>query len=191
MENIINAIDTKDQFIHQIIKKIWLEDIINDYTNSYLLKEDTLKNAFYFHLRRRLGDDYLLDNNLRIFTEYKIDTQRIDLVIAEINPDKASEEYLGDCVVRLIAVIEMKYKNGTVGERDFNADIKKIYDYISIFQSNTIFYPLFISERKLYLDEATYWLPDEYLETSKGRITELYSFIDKATEKMVWLVEEH
>ena len=180
-----------DRFIHQIVKNVWIEDIKNDYQNSYLLKEDSFKNAFYFHLRKRLGDDYLLDNNIRIFTEYYIDGERIDLVIVEIDPEKAIEDFLGECIVRIIAVVEMKYKGSTVSERYFDDDIEKIVRYINKFKSNTIFYPAFIREKAFHLDEVTYWLPEEYLECSKGKVIELYTFIDAESEEMVWLVKEH
>ena len=37
--------------IHRRIKYIWEEKIKEDYDDGWLLKEDTLKNALYFHLR--------------------------------------------------------------------------------------------------------------------------------------------
>jgi len=74
--DVLKVIDTT-------IKKIWTDDLSIDHDKSYILKEDSLKNAFYFHLRTRLGDCFLNENNLRIFNEYKIEDNRIDLVIVE------------------------------------------------------------------------------------------------------------
>ena len=39
--------------INNAIKYIWEYDIKQDYNKYYLLKEDTLKNALYFHLRNK------------------------------------------------------------------------------------------------------------------------------------------
>ena len=55
--------------IDRTIKEIWLSEIKEDLSNSYILYEDTLKNAFYFHLRNKLGD-LLERNDIRIFTEF-------------------------------------------------------------------------------------------------------------------------
>lgn len=58
------------QILSDAITAIWEKEIKEDYINGWLLKEDTLKNALYYHLRNRLGA--LLDeNNIRIFTEYR------------------------------------------------------------------------------------------------------------------------
>ncbi|WP_270578858.1 hypothetical protein [Caldibacillus thermoamylovorans] len=54
--NLIEKIDS-------VIKKLWLEDLVIDYAKNFLLKEDSLKNAFYYHLRTRLGRDFLIENN--------------------------------------------------------------------------------------------------------------------------------
>ena len=56
--------------IDKVIKELWISDIAADYEAHRLLKEDCLKNCFYYHLRRRLGDDFLEANNLQIFTEF-------------------------------------------------------------------------------------------------------------------------
>lgn len=58
------------QIIDKEIKQMWLSEIADDYRAHRLLKEDSLKNAFYHYLRNRLGDVFLDKNNLRIFTEF-------------------------------------------------------------------------------------------------------------------------
>ena len=47
--------------VHKTLRRIWEYDIPRDYNNRWLLKEDTLKNALYFHLRNQLGK--LFDEN--------------------------------------------------------------------------------------------------------------------------------
>ena len=52
------------QMIDEAIVSIWKCEIKTDYEGGWLLKDDTLKNALYFHLRSRLGK--LFDeNNIR------------------------------------------------------------------------------------------------------------------------------
>lgn len=66
------------QIIDEAIKSVWVNEIRNDYENKRLLKEDTLKNAMYFHLRNRIG--WLCDEcDLRIFTEvYRLEVQQYE-----------------------------------------------------------------------------------------------------------------
>ncbi|MEQ6391395.1 hypothetical protein RZN22_19220, partial [Bacillaceae bacterium S4-13-58] len=55
--------------IDRAIKNVWNSNIPRDYQSFYLLKEDSLKNALYYHLRTKLHD-FLETNNIRIFTEF-------------------------------------------------------------------------------------------------------------------------
>ncbi|MEH6993713.1 hypothetical protein V7075_13525 [Neobacillus drentensis] len=178
-------------FVHLVIKKVWQEDIKVDYENLLLLKEDSFKNAFYYHLRRRIGDDYLKTNNLRIFTEFYIEGERIDLVIAEINPLMAEEEHLGYCITKIVAGIEMKHKGKYASEKLFDKDISKVIAYSKKLDFDTMLYVAFIREKYFYSDEVTYWMSDDQIELARGKVTELYSYIDAETENMVWLIEEH
>ena len=57
MNNVVKVID-------ETIKYIWEYDIKNDYQNGWLLREDTLKNAFYHYLRSKLAS--LFDENMNI-----------------------------------------------------------------------------------------------------------------------------
>ena len=54
------------EIIDKEIKLLWKEDVSADYDACRLLKEDCLKNCFYYHLRRRLGDEFLDENNLEV-----------------------------------------------------------------------------------------------------------------------------
>lgn len=179
------------QFVHSTIKKVWLEDIRRDYQKSFLLKEDTFKNSFYYNLRRRLGDDFLEENNLRIFTEFFIDGERIDLVVVEIDPIKAENDYLGNCVTKVISVIEMKYKNKYANESHFEADIKKVLSYMDKMDSDTMFYIAFVREIYFNSDDVTNWVIDERKEKAKGKLTELFSYGEIESDDMVWHIIEH
>jgi hypothetical protein len=46
--------------IDRAIKEAWIHNVKTDYMNSYLLREDSLKNAFYYHLRTKLTDHFLV-----------------------------------------------------------------------------------------------------------------------------------
>lgn len=72
------------RIIDNAIKKIWCKEIKMDYENYSLLKEDSLKNSFYYHLRTKLTDSFLQENNMRIYTEFYLNGIRADLVIAKI-----------------------------------------------------------------------------------------------------------
>ena len=75
------------------IKKTWKEDVRADYRNDLLLREDCLKNALYFYLRRRLGDGYFRRNCVRVFTEYRLGTgQRADIAILRVKPKSEVED---------------------------------------------------------------------------------------------------
>lgn len=126
MEEII--VDSRvEEKIDLEIKKVWMEDLRIDYEKSYILKEDSLKNAFYYHLRTRLGESFLIENNLRIFTEYHINGERVDLVLVEIDPVKVAESNLGDSVKSIVATVEMKHKTGYVNDSIFIKILKRYF----------------------------------------------------------------
>lgn len=57
--------------IDKIIKETWKKNMQQDYDSNHMLKEDSMKCCFYYHLRRKLSS-ILKQYNLRIFTEYYI-----------------------------------------------------------------------------------------------------------------------
>lgn len=57
------------EVIDRVIKEVWILNISKDYKSFYLLKEDTLKNALYYHLWTRL-QHFFEQNTVRIYTEY-------------------------------------------------------------------------------------------------------------------------
>ena len=76
------------RLIDKTIKEIWVNEIKNDYDEDYLLKEDSLKNSLYFHIRSTL-EDVLRDNNLRIYPEFYFTElkYRADLAIVQMDTD--------------------------------------------------------------------------------------------------------
>ncbi|OOZ85010.1 hypothetical protein BHL25_19285 [Bacillus cereus] len=182
--DIIENIDTA-------IKKVWLEDLKIDYANYFLLKEDSLKNAFYFHLRNRLGEDFLHNNNLRIFTEYFINGERIDLAIVEIDSIAVEDYHLSDCIIRVLAAVEMKYKSASVSDDIFYGDVNKILSFINSWGNETKHYLAFIQEKYFKKDDLVNWLDNEQASKVKGKVTELYAYWDQDSDETVWSVVDH
>ncbi|KMP25927.1 hypothetical protein TU52_24845 [Bacillus cereus] len=181
---IIEKIDTD-------IKKVWKEDLKIDYANYFLLKEDSLKNAFYFHLRNRLGEDFLNKNNLRIFTEYLINGERIDLAIVKIDLVAVEDYHLSDCVTRVLAAIEMKYKGASVKDDVFYKDVNKILSFINSWGNETKHYLAFIQEKYLKTEDVVNWLDDEQSRKVTGTVTELYAYWNQENDETVWSVVDH
>lgn len=118
--------------IDKAIKEIWLNEIIKDYDDGLLLKEDSLKCSLYHHMRSRL-DNILTENNLRIYSEYyfKDLKYRADIAIVEIESE-SNKIYLADMVKSVVAIIELKYSYGTDDQTvsAIKNDVWKIKDYI-------------------------------------------------------------
>lgn len=182
--NLIEKIDS-------VIKKLWLEDLVIDYAKNFLLKEDSLKNAFYYHLRTRLGRDFLIKNNLRIFTEYSVGTERIDLVIVEIDPVKAEEYHLSDCVTRVLAVVEMKHKSASTSDSIFYKDVQKIFSYIKDLGTKSKYYLAFIQEKYFNAENVENWITKDQIIKAKGKVTELYAYWDEDSDETVWTIFDH
>lgn len=177
--------------IDSVIKTVWLEDLSIDYDYKFLLKEDSLKNAFYFHVRKRLGDDFLKENNLRIFTEYYINGERIDLVIVEIDPLKAEQYHLGDCVNRVLAVVEMKHKNAYANDSLFYKDVQKVLSFVKTWGFNTKHYLAFIQEKYFKAEDIVNWLDEKEAIQGNGKVTELYAYWDEDSNETVWRMVDH
>ena len=50
------------QIIDEAIQSIWKKKIKQDYDANWIMNEDGLKTALYFHLRKRL-EPFLTENN--------------------------------------------------------------------------------------------------------------------------------
>lgn len=178
------------QIIDEAIRSIWVNEIRNDYENRRLLKEDTLKNAMYFHLRNRIG--WLCDEcDLRIFTEFTDDkfrgTGRIpDMVIARMDM-KTDVRYWGDAVTECLAVIEIKYKANAGASRDVFADYDKLRYYVEKLNVESKLYMATIWECE---DDPTTW-ERKNAAWAKGRVTELNASFKRGTWDMQFYVAEH
>lgn len=159
------------QVIDEAIISIWQHKIKADYEAGWLLKEDTLKNALYFHLRSKLGK--LFDeNDIRIFTEFtdwkfKHRGYRPDMVIARVNTD-SSESYWGHAVTNCLAVIELKYKTCFTASNEIYADYDKLRYYVETLGIDTKLYMATIWENE---DDETAWADDA--DWTIGKLTEL------------------
>lgn len=189
---IAERVTNMNEILKQIdyaIQYIWENDIKKDYDNYYLLKEDCLKNALYFHLRTKLSS-FLEKNNLRIFTEFndsvfKGANRRADMVIAKIDPD-LPEAYLSDCVTEIICVIEIKNKNGTTASAEsIYKDYEKIKWYINNLNTNCHYYMATIWEQT---DKATTWTRKN-AAWAKNRLTELNASYEK--DEMRFYISKH
>lgn len=178
-------------YLHQTILQVWKEDIRKDYEQKYLLKEDTLKNAFYFHLRRRLGEGYLHQKNLRIYTEYYIKPDRVDLVVVQIDPEKADYSYLGDSVIKVLASIEMKYKSAYANDKVFTDDVLKVIRYINDWGQETKHYLAVVQEKYYESHKVKNWITDIQAGKLKNQVTELLAYWDYDTDETVWRTVEH
>lgn len=174
--------------IDRAIKNIWEEKISNDYDSYYLLKEDTLKNALYFHLRSELAS-LLEKHNIRIYTEYHHGAFIADLAIVKLNDDPGNNDHLKDDIENVLAIIELKYKaNGPM--KFFEDDVLKIKNYIDATPlATTQYYLAFIHEAEYEYIEDDSWLTLDQQEWARDRLTELSGhYIDG---KMKWTVLSH
>lgn len=181
---------TKKTIIHKAIREIWIKDIQKDYLNKALFKEDSLKNAFYYHLRRHLGDEFLRENNLHIFTEFRLVTgHKIDLVIVEMDFEKAKLQHLKYCIKDLVVAIEFKYTND-LNDKPYYKDTKKLMDYIEqLPYPHAHYFAAFIREIEYFDNESSSWLTEDMKLKINGNYTELLSYY--IGDEMHWEVIEH
>ena len=139
--------------IDRAIKEAWLKNISKDYKNLHLLKEDTLKNSLYYHVRRKLSTQFLEDSGIRMFTEFNDAGLRgmgvrADLAIVQLS--KNTGAYLGDCIKSIAAIVELKYGCKYTTDSYFYADIEKVKNYIKNLKDDTLYYLGFVIEKEYY-----------------------------------------
>ncbi len=156
--------------VDSAIKEIWCNNIKCDYENFSLLKEDTLKNSFYFHLRNKLTDRFLEENRLKIYTEYYHDGLRADLVIAQLCEKPGFNGHLRNDVEDILAVVEMKYKYDTSDE-PFRKDIEKVQNYIKKLNYKSCLYYLAFIHEVINPNNKHAWLTSKDLQWVKGNLT--------------------
>lgn len=179
------------KLIDKTIKEIWVKDIKNDINSMYVLYEDTLKNAFYYHLRNRLKN-VLDDYNIRIFTEFhdgKLRNKgvRADIAIVEIN--KAECEHLKHNISKIYSIIELKYKGSRASVDCFIKDVEKTMKYIKDEELRECqFYLGFIHEEEFESDSIS-WLQNKKDEkVANGRLTELSACYYTGMDDMIYTV---
>ncbi len=177
------------QVIDGTIKGIWEKEIKEDYECGWLLKEDTLKNSIYHHLRSKLG--HLFDeNDIRIFTEFTKDkfkgtNYRPDLVIAKVNMDYDGcwENSIEEC----LSIIEIKFKTGFSPSKDIYSDYQKLRTYAEKLNVDCNLYMATIWE---YEDDETFW-ERKNAAWANGRLTELNASYKRGTMDMRFYVKKH
>lgn len=162
--------------IDRTIKTIWKKDIQKDYREEYLLREDSLKCAMYYHLRKKL-DKLLRENHLRIYPEYyfKELRYRADLAVVEID-EETEYSWIGEAVKDVVALFELKCTSGG-DDATINwikNDIWKFKDYLNVARlTDCQFYFTAIYENEC---EWLNWLDARSTNNwAKGRVTELNS----------------
>lgn len=177
--------------ISKTIKIVWKKDIKKDYNESRLINEDTLKNALYYHLRRRIGK-FLEENNLRIYTEFQDDElsqmkYRPDIVIAQMDFSR-DKEYLIEEYKSCVAIIEIKFQGDTYSApKKVYEDYEKMKKYAKKFGKSCLYYMATIWEAKDNSEKP--WLDEEDWE--RGVLTELNaSYNRKETMKFAVIPHE-
>lgn len=184
--------------IDSCIKQVWCYDIKSDYNADRILQEDTMKNALYFHLRTKLGDTFLEEHNLKLYTEFhdgilKSSNMRPDIVIVEMkyNYQKSETEYLGDPnnFEAIPIVIELKFQGNTsTAENNVYRDFDKINEYMKILPEDTKYY-LGIIHEKYWSKEERCWADPAGYKYPKGKVTELAASYDENDEMMFEVFE--
>lgn len=178
------------QIIDGAIKSVWENNIKSDYDANWIMNEDGLKNALYFHLRMWL-EQVLVENDLRIFTEFK-DAEfhgskfRPDMVIA--NVDSSSDaDYWRQAVTNCVVVIELKFKSRFQDKEAIYADYDKLKEYIEKMDIKGKLYMATIWECE---DDQTSWIPQDE-SWAKGKVTELNASLTWESCESQFYVKPH
>lgn len=178
------------QIIDEAIKSVWENNIKSDYDANWIMNEDGLKNALYFHLRMWL-EQVLVENDLRIFTEFK-DAEfhgskfRPDMVIAHVD-SSSDADYWRQAVTNCVVVIELKFKSRFQDKEAIYADYDKLKEYIEKMDIKGKLYMATIWECE---DTQTSWIPQNEL-WAKGKVTELNASLTWETCDSQFYVKPH
>lgn len=170
--------------LDQAIKKIWTTNLKQDYEKGWLWREDSLKAAFYYHLRQELGDQFFENHRVRIITELNLNDYiyRIDLVIIRLNEDNQLDHS------DILAMMEFKFKERNCTYKVITRDIHKfnMLRKASAFK-NTRFYMAILHEEKYHRDQAS-WLDGRQRRWASKHLTELSGFKDVESDELVMVV---
>lgn len=176
--------------IDDAIKSIWVNEIERDYNDNWIMNEDGLKDALYFHLRKQLGP-VLVENDLRIFTEFKDaefcgKSYRPDMVIAHLDMESDAATWR-QAVTNTPIVIELKFKSSFAAKEAIYADYDKLRDYIETLGVSGKLYMATIWECE---DEQTTWIRKN-AAWAKGKVTELNASFAWGTCEPQFYVADH
>lgn len=177
--------------IDRAIKEVWINEIKEDLEKSYILYEDTLKNAFYFHLRNKLNK-LLKNKRIRIFTEFhdgKLAGKGVIADIAIVKIGDNEEGHIKDNIKKIYAIIELKHKGAQVYIDPFISDVEKSIKYIKDKELEECqFYLGFIHEGEFDVKETS-WLQNKKQERlAQGRLTELSACYYIGRDEMVYTI---
>lgn len=187
-----NELNKIHKRIDNALKVIWKENIIQDYNNDFLLKEDTLKNAIYHHLRSELGDGFLKKNRLRIYTEYYLGLNKnrkkqiADIAIVQLLHKKEmnGDYHINDRIERIITIIELKFKGDN--EQAMYDDVIKLRDYTKMNKCRFCqFYLGFIYERYYEKSFGSWLHPTQKSSWARNKVTELTAHYCEDTNEFV------
>ena len=178
------------QIIDEAIQSIWKTEIKHDYDENWIMNEDGLKTALYFHLRKRL-EPVFAEHNLRIFTEFK-DAEfsesgfRPDMVIARIDMNSDADCWRG-AVTDCLAVLELKFKSRFLDKEAIYADYEKLRAYTERLDLSCRLYMATIWECE---DDPTTWIRKN-AAWAKGKVTELNASLTWDERKSQFYVHVH
>lgn len=160
-----------------------------------LLREDCLKAAIYHHLRRALSTRFLVDENVRVLTEYALsNNQRADIAVVQLKPSRSSAASydLGSRTKSVLAIIECKYKSSSANLRPFKEDAEKVRDlsYLTDYPK-TQFYLASIWEAPVESEHRLSVLSKKQQESWGRRAAELVGYRLSEDDPMRFTVLSH
>ncbi|MZP28710.1 hypothetical protein GTO91_03120 [Heliobacterium undosum] len=167
--------DRITDYIQAIIADLWVKEVSKDYNDHFLLKEDSLKCAFYYYLRLKLGDGWLIRHRIRVYPEYHLSKRRkADLAIVRVeHKSNRKGRHLSECVEDVLAIIEFKYKVAHV-EDPFIEDRNKLRSYAEDYKEAHL-YACFVHE-KLYENPPSWFDGRQTNGWAEGRVSELIGY---------------
>lgn len=173
--------------IDKTVKNIWLRNIKTEYEQYALLKEDTFKNELYRCIKNELGNNIFSQYGIRIYTEYEYCGKKADLAIVKMKDVIDTSKHIKENIEDVLAIFELKFKNGGYNEKHFMEDVQKIKYYRShSINRDCQYYLGFIDENVYENDTNLSWLEEEDKEWASGFVTELSAFYLDEPGNMVW-----
>lgn len=156
----------KIKLLDTVIKKIWTENVADDYNHNLVLNEDTLKNILYFYLRTCFEKTPELED-FCIFTEcthYGFSSLNYtpDMVVVDTKTDK------------IVAVFELKYKSKNCHRVEdlVYYDFYKLKEYMETLETVHNKCQYYIAAITLGEFDRVNWL-DGRSKWAKGKVAEL------------------